>query len=718
MLIQLTNAGAALLDAQAGPITLSTFKLGSASGYIPSPTDTDIHGTLIYTGGISPYVVINANIVRYSCYLDYDLGPFQFGELGLFTDTGVLFALAVNDVLIDKIKGGDTGNSIRLDSYLSMVQQNYQMWLDYASTSNKFAMAVLGSVDQLPPPQNAVPNAYIISGRTAQQSGFIAYTDRNGLWNFDAYQYANQAQLDIIAFDSQSVTIDISQYQTGMDPEYIGEIIVEFSTGALYGICRYVSTVVENGSNVTFGFENALMQTPIVGDKFIIFGRQALSTTLTNIPIATTTDLGGIIVGDTLTITPQGVLNVGPLNYPVTSVNGQTGTVTINADNLPGLAQVAKTNNYNDLSNKPGIASTTALGLVRVPDPTKNTIVINGLGVIDLGFAPVKTVNNQGPDADGNINLTSTTTGLVSATQIPNASDLNTYINTGLFYALAADVNSINNIPTTNIGQFTLEVVPFYAGAGPGEVIQRLTTNSQVFFRAYITSVWYPWTSLPTTMQFSEETILATAVAQSTFITSNPYTPGGIEVYLAGVRLQPGIDYTATDGNTIILQTAVANQVQIGATLTVSKFNAFNIANTLTASQLAGPNGATLVGFGSSTVGTVLTSLQNGQSPGNFTSLAITGISYQIPTDGFNITLTDDGITILEPAGILTSGTITLYGSPRAGQKVTIVSTQNITSLTINPNTGQTVSNAPTSLTAGNSVSFVYHTNTSKWYKI
>lgn len=716
MLIQLTDAGAALLDAQAGPITLSTFKLGSASGYIPSPSDTDIHGTLIYTGGISPYVVIDANVVKYSCYLDYDLGPFQFGELGLFTDTGVLFALAANDVLIDK--KGDTGNSIRLDSYLSMVQQNYQMWLDYASTSNKFAMAILGSVDQLPPPQNAVPNAYIISGRTAQQSAFIAYTDRNGLWNFDAYQYANQAQLTIIAFDSQSVTIDISEYQTGMNPTYIGEIAVEFSTGALYGICRYVSTVVVNGSSVTFGFENALMQTPTVGDKFVIFGRQALSTTLTNIPIASTTELGGIIVGDTLTITTTGVLDVNPtgINYPVTSVNGQTGTVTINANNLPGLAQVAKTNDYNDLSNKPGIASTTALGLVKVPNPTKNTIVIDGTGVIDLGFAPVKTVNNQGPDANGNINLTSTTTGLVGATQIPNGSDLNTYTKTGLFYALAVDVNSINNIPAANIGQFTLEVVPFYVGAGPGDVIQRVMTSSQVFFRAYITSVWYPWTSLPTTMQFSEETILATAIAQNTFTTSNPYTPGGIEVYLAGVRLQPGIDYTATDGTTVVLQTTVANQVQIGATLTISKFNTFNIANTLTASQLAGPNGATLVGFGSSTVGTVLTNLQGGQSSGNFTSLAITGINHQVPITGFTLTLTDDGITILDPAGTLAAGTITLYGSPRTGQQVTIVSTQNITSLTVNPNSGQTVSNAPTSLIAGNSISFIYYSN--NWYKI
>src|SRR5579859_5258366 len=179
MRVQLTDAGAALLNANHGPIQVSTYKLGSAFGYIPAGSDTNIHGTTVYTGVPSQYFVVNANVVKYSVLLDYNLGPFQFGEIGIFTSTGVLFALATGDELLNKLPiSGQGGNSIRLDIYLSMVGQNYQMWLDYADTNNGFRMAVLNSVDVLPPVSQAAPNTYIISGATPGQSSILAYTDR------------------------------------------------------------------------------------------------------------------------------------------------------------------------------------------------------------------------------------------------------------------------------------------------------------------------------------------------------------------------------------------------------------------------------------------------------------------------------------------------------------------------------------------------------------
>jgi hypothetical protein len=116
------------------------------------------------------------------------------------------------------------------------------------------------------------------------------------------------------------------------------------------------------------------------------------------IPIATTTNLGGIIVGNTLTITAQGVLNVADTDQPVTSVNGLTGVVELTASDIPGLATVAITGSYTDLLNKPTpyslpVASTTVLGGVKAP--LDGNLTINGLGVIDLGFTPVTSVNGQ-----------------------------------------------------------------------------------------------------------------------------------------------------------------------------------------------------------------------------------------------------------------------------------------------------------------------------------
>ncbi len=499
MRVQLTNAGAALLDANTGPIQVSTYKLGSDYGYVPDPTDTNIHGSLVYSGAPSQYFVVNANVVKYTVVIDYSLGPFSFGEIGLFTSTGVLFALATGDDLLNKIPVTATGgNAIRADIYLSMVNQNYEMWLDYADTNNDFRMAVLQSVDQLPPVSQASPNTYIIGSGVTGQSAYMAYTDRTGLWNFDAYAYAYQQAATIVACDSQSVTINNSDYVPGLSPAYFGEVIAEFSSGVNYSICRYVSSVVHGSSTTVINFDNSLMQLPIVGDKIIFFGRQALSTTIGNLPIATSSTLGAIKVGNTLTIASDGTLDVNDSALPVTSVNGMLGDVELTGADIPGLATVALTGKYTDLIGAPAPytlpkASTTALGGVKMP--SDGNLTVAGDGTIDLGFAPVKTVNGGTPDSSGNVVVTiPPPVGLVSPATVASGSNLNTYTTTGLFFCPNANAASIQNSPEATTG-WTLDVESFSTTGNTGDCIQRLMVADGIYLRRYTSSsnTWSTW---------------------------------------------------------------------------------------------------------------------------------------------------------------------------------------------------------------------------------
>jgi len=406
--LQLTTAGAALLNANTGPIVLTNCELGSAFNYIPQPSDTNIHGSLIFETTPSLPVAATANVVRYSIYLDYEVGPFDFGEVGFFTGDGTLFALGASNLLIYKLAQsvGFPGNSIRIDCYLSMVGQNYEMWLQLGESNNQFQMAVLGSPDYLPPSNKATPNAYIISGVTSSQSSFLAYTNQTGLWNFDAYAYANQASAAITSFDAFSVTIPLASYVSGMNPEYLGEVILEFVTGALYSICRYVSSAVISGNFVTLGFVNPLMIYPIVGDQITVFGRQQLSTTIPNLPIATTSSLGAVQIGTSLIVTSQGLLNINPSSCPVISVNGQVGNVALVASDIPGLATVATTGLYSSLIGAPGtyvlpIATTSVLGGVKAS--SNGHITVAGDGTLDIGFSPVLKVNSVAADGSGNV---------------------------------------------------------------------------------------------------------------------------------------------------------------------------------------------------------------------------------------------------------------------------------------------------------------------------
>lgn len=88
---------------------------------------------------------------------------------------------------------------------------------------------------------------------------------------------------------------------------------------------------------------------------------------------------------------------------------------------------------------------------------------------------------------------------------------------------------------------------------------------------------------------------------------------------------------------------------------------------------------------------------------------------YQVPLTGFNITPIA-GKTLLNPAGTLATGTITMPSSAFDGVMVKVSTTQTITSLTVSAATGQSINNAVTTLTAGGRLAYIYRAADKTWY--
>jgi hypothetical protein len=89
------------------------------------------------------------------------------------------------------------------------------------------------------------------------------------------------------------------------------------------------------------------------------------------------------------------------------------------------------------------------------------------------------------------------------------------------------------------------------------------------------------------------------------------------------------------------------------------------------------------------------------------------------PTTGFALTLADGILTqILTPAGTLATGTITMPANPYDGQRVTLASTQQVTAVTHNPNTGQTLRGALTTIAADGHATWHYVSSTATWYRV
>lgn len=104
----------------------------------------------------------------------------------------------------------------------------------------------------------------------------------------------------------------------------------------------------------------------------------------------------------------------------------------------------------------------------------------------------------------------------------------------------------------------------------------------------------------------------------------------------------------------------------------------------------------------------------------NWTGAALSP-AYQrvVPTTGFSQTINNNvAALILKPAGTLATGTITMPSTPVDGQVVTISTSQTITALTLNGNTGQTVIGAITTLTAAAPASYKYVLTDASWYRV
>lgn len=90
---------------------------------------------------------------------------------------------------------------------------------------------------------------------------------------------------------------------------------------------------------------------------------------------------------------------------------------------------------------------------------------------------------------------------------------------------------------------------------------------------------------------------------------------------------------------------------------------------------------------------------------------------YQVLTTGFSYTFASGTQTLIaNPAGTLATGTITMPAAPADGMTITFSSTKEISTLTVNANTGQSITGTPGVLPANTAMSFVYRLSNTTWY--
>lgn len=268
-----TTAGIqAAADAELGgyKLVVPSFRVGSSYGYTPSVDDENLHGALLYTGSTSNFYVDGDGQIHYTCWMDDTVGPFAYGEVGLFLADGTLFALGTHES--PQAKANSTtntrGNVVSIDTIIEIA--NGQAVIE--AVINEIAEAKflrLAAVAQLLPPLTSPSNAYLIDETDDYGNAILAYRADDTAWSFSTH--GGRILADGVAATLSSTTVTSNQIgdlpgDPGTPPR--GRYIVLFTSGNFAGEARVVTTLDRDTD--TIGWDEPFVGSGAAGDQFVV----------------------------------------------------------------------------------------------------------------------------------------------------------------------------------------------------------------------------------------------------------------------------------------------------------------------------------------------------------------------------------------------------------------------------------------------------------------
>lgn len=272
---------AAVLAAQPGGISvkLTTFKVGSATGYTPHKTDTDLHGTALYTGPITGYIRQGDGSLLVSCVLPLAVGPFTFGEIGLYEEGGSLFALSCLPEPVQKISAlaGGFGDTYTYNGLLKLGAAATTIELPGIGPT-EFPVQYVSTWAGLEPAPLAGPSLYMTIVNEPDNKGDISTLVRNsstGKWSLQSNFHAvrRSAIINGVAVNKSFITIPLSAWLVLCpgDTSFVKGAATSFVIESPNGyFCSAVGSLA--GSNIQFTFSTNFTNSDLtVGQALRLF---------------------------------------------------------------------------------------------------------------------------------------------------------------------------------------------------------------------------------------------------------------------------------------------------------------------------------------------------------------------------------------------------------------------------------------------------------------
>lgn len=267
MIFYTTDVGiqAAINAGLGGPhITLSSFRVGADFAFsLPAPalpsnlpngtSATDIYGVIPAAPVDMPligYRKVSEDTVEYNARMPATIGSFDYGNIGIYTDTGVLFAIAVLDAPVHKeiIGPGTAGNVIEYIVRLTFGGASVIVDFEVNPVTNTNFLEV-ASVDNLPTPSAADANAYLVNGTSANPIGLtdngdatLAFKKDEKYWNFEKYSVRIHQGAVTTSTITSLTSAGLPQFEYAA-----GRFLIQFTSGAHEGVVRAINSLPAGG---------------------------------------------------------------------------------------------------------------------------------------------------------------------------------------------------------------------------------------------------------------------------------------------------------------------------------------------------------------------------------------------------------------------------------------------------------------------------------------
>lgn len=256
-------------------ITISEFRLGMDFDTPATSQDDGLKGATVFTSAPASYFYYDDNTVGIRLEIPADVGPFQFGEIGLYSDTGMLVARASLGALQDKFgpAGGGMPNIWKVTALLRFAQAPSAFLILTSSASSLLEVSHFGLLSPpglMPSGQNAV----IVHEPSPSDESVLVYRHSPTHWTINGYE-----KLGFITLSAQSTPGEIpsnewAQYM--LNNYQSGKYIVQ----TLDGDIRSIDSVEPN-------FARPTQSMPILppGSVLELYGAIDQQGVHTNVPV-------------------------------------------------------------------------------------------------------------------------------------------------------------------------------------------------------------------------------------------------------------------------------------------------------------------------------------------------------------------------------------------------------------------------------------------------